>query len=197
MPVLMAFTMPASKNAERAAIGFILLLMAMAVFAQTGGFKVSELDIRVEDKLILADARIDYALSSTATEALENGVALVIVQRLRLQQARWWWRDAVVVSQQRRYRLQYHAISRRYVLTWLESGESRSYRSLDALLLRLGRIQAWPVMRVDRLDEGGDYRLRLDTSLEVDKLPRLLRMVAWINPDWQLRSEPIYRELSP
>ncbi len=193
----MAFTMPAWKNAERTAIGLTLLLMAMSAFAQTGGFGVSELDIRVEDQLVLADARIDYALSTTAAEALENGVALVIVQRLRLQTARWWWGDAVVVSQQRRYRLQYHAISRRYVLTRLESGESRSYRSLDALLLRLGRIQAWPVVRLDRLDEGEDYRLRLDTGLEVDELPRLLRMVAWINPDWRLRSEPRYRELSP
>ena len=193
----MASTMPAWKNTERTAIGLTLLLMAMAAFAQTGGFRISELDIRVEDQLVLADARIEYALSTTAAEALENGVALVIVQRLRLQTARWWWGDAVVVSQQRRYRLQYHAISRRYVLTRLESGESRSYRSLDALLLRLGRVQAWPVVRLDRLDEGKDYRLRLDTGLEVDELPRLLRMVAWINPDWRLRSEPRYRELSP
>ncbi|MEX0387083.1 DUF4390 domain-containing protein [Spiribacter onubensis] len=189
--------MPAWKNAERTAIGLTLLLTAMAAFAQTGGFRISELDIRVADQLVLADARIDYALSATATEALENGVALVIAQRLRLQTARWWWGDAVVVSQQRRYRLQYHAISRRYVLTRLESGESRSYRSLDALLLRLGRVEAWPVVRLDRLDTDTDYRLRLDTGLEVDELPRLLRMVAWINPEWQLRSEPRYRALSP
>lgn len=193
----MASIMPAWKNAERTAIGLTLLLTAMAAFAQTGGFRISELDIRVADQLVLADARIDYALSATATEALENGVALVIAQRLRLQTARWWWGDAVVVSQQRRYRLQYHAISRRYVLTRLESGESRSYRSLDALLLRLGRVEAWPVVRLDRLDADADYRLRLDTGLEVDELPRLLRMVAWINPEWQLRSEPRYRALSP
>ena len=193
----MAFTMPAWKNADRIALALIMLLLAMTAAAQTDGFRVTEFDVRLEDQLLYADARIDYTLSRTATEALENGVALVVVQRLGLQRERWWWRDALVVSQQRRYRLQYHAISRRYVLTRIASGESRSFRSLDALLLRLGRVEAWPVVRLDRLNEAHDYRLRLDTALVVEALPRLLRMVAWINPEWQLRSEPRYRTVMP
>lgn len=193
----MASTMPAWKNADRIALGLGLLLLAAAAVAQTGGFRIGALDVRLDDQLMVADARIDYTLSATAIQALENGVALVVAQRLRLERARWWWRDAVVVSQQRRYRLQYHAISRRYVLTRLASGESRSYQSLDALLLRLGRVEAWPVVRVDRLDDGEDYRLVLDTELARDALPRLLRMVAWINPEWQLRSEPRSRRVTP
>ena len=193
----MASTMRAWKNADAMAVALVALLLATAAVAQAAGFSISEFEVRRDKQLLFVDARIDYTLSSAAIEALESGVGLVIVQRLRLQRARSWWRDAVVADLQRRYRLQYHAISRRYVLTRLASGESRSYRSLDALLLQLGRIEAWPVVRLGRLEPGHDYRLRLDTRLALDALPRLLRMKAWIDADWQLRSEPRYRSLTP
>ena len=195
----MAFTMPAWKSARRrpATLVALLWLAAASAVVEAADFSIATFESRFSDRLLVADARIDYSLSGTATEALESGVDLVIVQSLVLERPRWWWRDIQMVDQQRRYRLAYHAISRRYVLNRLASGESRSFRSLDALLMRLGEIGAWPVIQRDRLDPEHDYRLSLDTRLEVDALPRLLRTVAWTSADWQLRSETQSIEVRP
>ncbi|RZU99471.1 DUF4390 domain-containing protein [Spiribacter vilamensis] len=195
----MAFTMPAWKSARRrtATLVAVFWLAAVSAAVDAAEFGIATFESRFDDRLLVADARIDYSLSGTAIEALESGVDLVIVQRLVLEQPRWWWRDVQVVDQHRRYRLAYHAISRRYVLNRLASGDSRSFRSLDALLMQLGEVEAWPVIRRDRLEPERDYRLNLETRLDVDALPRLLRTVAWTDTDWQLRSGTQTLEVRP
>ena len=187
----MAFTMPVCKSVKRSLVGFGLLLVVGAAVAQTGGFRVSEVGAEAEDGLLMVNARVDYALGATVTEALENGVALVISQTAHLERARWWWRNALVVDQQRRYRLQYHAMSRRYVLTRLSNGESRSFRSLDALLARLGNVEGWPLLPRDQLTTGTDYRVGFGSALELEALPRLLRTVALVDSQWKLRSQTL------
>jgi len=187
----MAFTMPVWKSIKRLALALGLILVATPAIAQPGEFSVDEINPRVEDNLLAVDARIEYALGDTVIEALENGVELVITQTLRLERKRWWWSNATVINQQRRYRLQYHAISRRYVLTRLANGDSRSFRNLDSLLARLGNIEAWPVIHDDQLNASGHYDVVLMTQLELDTLPRLLRTVALVNADWKLRSPSV------
>ncbi len=185
----MAFTMPVCKSVKRSLVGFGLLLAVGAVMAQSGGFRVSEVGATVEEGLLSLNARVDYALGATVTEALENGVSLVISQTAHLERARWWWRNALVVDQQRRYRLQYHAMSRRYVLTRLSNGESRSFRSLDALLARLGNVEGWPLLPRDQLNPRTNYRVGFVSALELEALPRLLRTVALVDSEWKLRSQ--------
>ena len=185
----MAFTMPVCKSVKRSLVGFGLLLAVGAVMAQSGGFRVSEVGATVDEGLLSLNARVDYALGATVTEALENGVSLVISQTAHLERARWWWRNALVVDQQRRYRLQYHAMSRRYVLTRLSNGESRSFRSLDALLARLGNVEGWPLLPRDQLNPRTNYRVGFVSALELEALPRLLRTVALVDSEWKLRSQ--------
>jgi len=185
------------RNTERWWAGLVILLGVLAGMGQAQAFEVDDLSARVDGELLMADARIDYDLSDTATEALENGVPLVIRQTLVLERPRWWWRDVQLASHERAYRLQYHAMSRRYVLTWLANGESRSYRSLDALLATLGQIEGWPVVRQARLEAGRDYRLGVQTALDLDALPRLLRTVAYVDGDWQLASQTRYAKVNP
>ena len=185
----MAFTMPVCKSVKRSLVGFGLLLAVGAVMAQSGGFRVSEVGATVDEGLLNLNARVDYTLGATVTEALENGVSLVISQTAHLERARWWWRNALVVDQQRRYRLQYHAMSRRYVLTRLSNGESRSFRSLDALLARLGNVEGWPLLPRDQLNPRTNYRVGFVSALELEALPRLLRTVALVDSEWKLRSQ--------
>ncbi len=186
----MGFTMPALRKQISASLAVCLLLAGGWAMAQADAFRVRALTGVFDGELLYAEARIDYRLTATVQQALENGVALVIAQELRLEKPRWWWRNARLVELDRRYRLQYHAISRRYVMTWLASGDSRSFRTLDALLQELGRIEAWPVTRAERLTPETDYELRLQSRLEVESLPRLLRTVALTESDWQLESQP-------
>jgi hypothetical protein len=187
----MAFIMPVCKSVKPSVVGLVLLFISAAVMAQSGEFRVTEVATQVDDGLLSVNARLEYALGPTVSEALENGVALVINQTASLERVRWWWRNAVLVNQQRRYRLQYHAMSRRYVLTRLSNGESRSFRSLDALLARLGHVEGWPLLPREQMSADGRYRVGFASNLELEALPRLLRTVALVDSDWKLSAEAL------
>ena len=171
------------------------LLWAFAGFVQAGDFRVTELTPRFETGLLVVDAELRYELSEKANQALANGLPLIIEQTLRLERHRTLWFNAVMLTQERRYRLQFHALSRRYVLTRLETGESRSFRDQQALLNALGRVEGWPVMRVSALEEIRPVQLVFSTELARDELPRLLRMAGWFDAQWQLRGGPLVREI--
>ncbi len=146
-------------------------------------------EVRLVDGVYLLDARVEYRLSDVAREALDNGVPLVVELEIEVQRARWWWWNAEVAMLEQRYRLQYHALSERYVVTALNSGESRSFRGLSALLAELGRIQGLPVIDAGLLDLDEDYIVRVRAGLDIEALPRPLRAVAYISPEWQLTSD--------
>jgi len=176
-----------------------LLLAGGTPAAADGEFAVREGTLEERDGVFYLDARLDYRLSDAAREALENGVPLVVAQEVQVtrQQLWGWWWDAVVAELTRRHRLQYHALSRRYVLTDLNTGDSRSFRTLRALLPDLGRIDALPVIDADRLQAGERYHVRLRTRLDVEALPRPLRTVAYIASAWELESAWRSWELAP
>lgn len=198
----MVFTTHACANSsgalmmQRLALGCAIWALAGLAWS-SGDFRVNELTPRVEAGLLSIDAQLEYRLSEKAQQALTNGLPLVIQQTLRVERQRRWWFNAEVATRTRHYRLQFHALSRRYVLTHLETGESRSFRDLQALLSTLGRVEGWPVMRESALQTMGPVRLLFSTELARDALPRALRMTAWFDADWQLRGGPLLRVFQP
>ncbi|WP_153719384.1 DUF4390 domain-containing protein [Spiribacter salilacus] len=198
----MAFTTLACAKINRWAVlqRFMLgcVVWALAGTAlSSGDFRVDNIVPRFEAELLSMDAQLTYRLSEKADQALTNGLPLEIQQTLQVQRKRKWWFNAAVVTQQRHYRIQFHALSRRYVLTRLETGASRSFRDRQALLSALGRIEGWPVMRESAVQALGPIQLRLTTKLVRDALPRVLRMAAWLDADWQLRGGPLVKEVQP
>lgn len=146
-------------------------------------------DVRLVDGVYVLDAQIEYRLSGAAEEALDSGVPLVILLEIEVERTRWWWWNAEVARLEQRYRLRYHALAERYVLTALNSGESRSFRNLHVLLEELGTVEGLPVIDAGLLDDDENYRVRLRAGVDLDALPLPLRTVAYISPAWSLTSE--------
>jgi hypothetical protein len=167
----------------------LLILLLPAPLLADQLMQIRDGEVRLDDGVYLLDARIHYELSDAAREALDNGVPLVMALQIEVQRSRWWWWNAEVAMLEQRYRLQYHALSERYVVTALNSGESRSFRSLETLLAELGRIQGLPVIDAGLLDPDEHYIVRARVGLDIDALPRPLRAVAYISPEWQLTSD--------
>lgn len=166
-----------------------LLLGLVAQVAQGAEFRVLEGDVSLRDGVYLLDARIRYALSDTAAEALASGVPLEVVLRIEVVEPRRFWFDAVAAVLNQRYRLSYHALSGRYVLTELNTRESTTYRSMDAMLGALGRVEDLPVIDRALLEPDRRYLLRLQARLDLDSLPPPLRPMAYISPSWRLASD--------
>jgi len=135
------------------------------------------------------DADIDFNLSPAAVDALESGVPLVFELRMELVRPRRYWLDENIAFLTQRYRLRFHALSQRYVLTNLNTDESQNYASIPSALDALGTVRSLPVIDRRLLRSDQTYELWLRAGLDVDDLPPPLRTGAYLSPQWRLLSE--------
>jgi len=172
------------------ALRYTLLMWAFAWVAAAAepGFTVLSAVTREVDEVYQLDARIDYTLSTDAREALTNGVPLTLrldIEILRPRPLMW---DEVVASLNVRYRLSYHALSRRYLVENRASGAQHSYNTLYQALTALGTIRALPVLDKRLLEVGQVYDARLRVVLDREDLPAPLRLMAYFSRAWTLNS---------
>jgi hypothetical protein len=173
-----------------AALVACCLLFAAAVRAEeirAHAFVVEGGEVALRDGVYVLDAHIDFQLSAPARQALESGVPLTFELQIELERPRWWL-DESVANLTQRYRLRYHALSERYVLTNVNSGETRSFFGAQASLAALGRIQSLPLIDRRLLIPGASYEVWLRAELDIDELPAPLKTVAYMSPDWRLLS---------
>jgi len=166
-----------------------LVWIAPAPADDAPAFAIEEAGLTLDDKAYWLDARMHLKFSGEAEAALDNGVPLTIELRLEVLQPRWWWWDAEVAEFSNRYRIRYHALSRRFVLTDMNSGESRSFSRLDPLLQALSEVKGLMVMPESALSPGETYQARLRVRLDTDALPQPLQAVAYMSPQWRLQSD--------
>ena len=175
--------------AVRASLAGLALLWLVAEPAHGAEFRVLDGEVELHQGVYYLDATIQYRLSDSASEALRSGVPLEVVLLVEVVEPRRFWWDAVRATLSQRYRLSYHALSGRFVLTELNTLESATYRGIDDMLEALGSVEDLPVIDRSLLDPERAYLLRLRASLDLDSLPAPLRPMAYISPSWRLASD--------
>lgn len=174
-----------------ALVGYALTVAAGA------GLSVRHASTRVVNDVYLVDALLDYQFSPDTLEALSNGIPLTFVLTVEIHRRRAYLWDASEIKVRQSYRLSYHALSNRYLITNLITGNRRSFHSLDDAIAGLGIVNGVPVAERHRLDPGQSYELRLRAQLDVEALPAPLRLVAYLSPQWRLSSGWYRWELEP
>ncbi len=153
------------------------------------GFVVQNASAHLSGGVYRIDASIDYQFSPAVREALENGVPLTIEIQIEVRRDRWYWMDEEVATLNQYYLLQFHALSRQYLLTGLNSGEQRSFYSLRAALEEMGSLSDIPILDSKLLRPDTEYQVRLRALLDIESLPAPLRPVAYLSEDWRLVSK--------
>lgn len=175
------------------------LLAAAAVFASLaaaqdettrgGYFNVRSASTSLHNGVHELDARLQLLLSDEANDALTSGVPLTIELELEAIRTRRLLPDAVAAELALRYELEYRALSQRYIVRNLNSGDQDSFATLYSALNNLGRVQGLPIIDDALLDPGSEYRLRLRALLSIRQYPAPLRMLFFWRDQWQLKSE--------
>jgi hypothetical protein len=135
------------------------------------------------------NAVIRYRLSTEALDALHSGVPLGLRLDIEIVDPRRWWFDNEGAALQQAYQLEYHALSERYLVLNINSGEQESFASLFAALEYLGRIERLPLIDTAVLDDDRGYDVRLRASLDQEQFPGPLRLLAFWRRDWSIASE--------
>ena len=154
----------------------------------SGEFLVDDAHAWTEAGLQRLDAQFTIRLSSGAQEALENGLPLVLELQVQLVKTHKWFWDTVDVDLTQRRQLQYHALSRSYLVKNLNAGTQGNYRGLEDALRAAGTIQNLPLTNVP-LQAGRRYLVRIRGSLDIESLPTPVRLLAYISSAWDMQSE--------
>ena len=97
-----------------------------------GSVEIRSAYAQLDEGVYYVNARIEYVLSSAAREALRNGISLKIELQIQVNRyRRIIWNDTIA-SLKQRYRLSHHALTDRYVVANLNSGDTLSFPDLDA-----------------------------------------------------------------
>lgn len=169
-----------------------LLLLAMLLlmpWATAADFQVLSATTRLEGEVYRLNAKLQYRLSAAAREALENGVPLTLAIDMEVRRRRKWAWDETVYTLAQRFRLEYHTLSRQYLVTNLNSGVRRAFPNREEALRYMGQIQDFPLLDKKLLEPKQRYRGALRARLDLEELPTPLRLFAYISDDWRLSSE--------
>lgn len=154
-----------------------------------GHFEIRTATAELRDGVYYLNASIEYRLSTEARDALHAGVPLAIRLDVEIFHPRRWWFDNEGAALRQAYQLEYHALSERYLVINVNSGEQTTYGSLLAALGALGNIEGLPLIDVPVLEPGRAYDVRLRAYLDEEQFPGPLRLLAFWRRDWSIASE--------
>lgn len=166
-----------------AALG-LCALVPVAHAAEEARFEVRSAYLEPVDGVMSLNATLELGLSATALEALRDGVPVTLTLESQLRRARRFLPDATVAEIEQRWRLQYHALSDRWLVTHLNTGQQTSWPTQTAALDHLSRPRGIPIIDAALLRGGATYEASLRATAEVGGMPDSLKVLMfWVQ--WQ------------
>ena len=178
----------ALKPDRRSNFGAALLaasLLALAwpalVLAQSR-FEIRSAYVELSDGVYLLNAKLDFELPRRAREAIADGLPLTLELEIIVDRSRRLWPDETVATLEQLYELGFHALSQRYLVRNLNSGEQTSYPTLDAALDSLSVVDRLPILDRSLVDPQLRYEVNLRAMLNVRTMPDAMRfLLFWVD----------------
>lgn len=166
-----------------------LFLFPVLLYAELNhGFVVENAELNPGETEYNLSTNIQFHFSKEALKALEHGIALQTdIEAQARQDRKWFWDKTIrqiVLSQ----KLEHHPLSNQYLVTDLNTGIKRHFKSLQHALEFMGTISNYPFFELTALKQGKTYTVQVRARLNTESLPTPLRLSAYIVADWQLSS---------
>jgi hypothetical protein len=176
--------------------GAMLLLCFLATSTLSPVFAESKAVVRSASLALDAaqdvyelNAKVDITLPEEARKGIEAGLTLRFVYEIELSRVRGYWPDATVAELEQAYELSYHALSQRYLLRNLNTGEQQDFGSLQAALEQLGDVRGLPVIDADLVQGNSRYEVHLRAVIDLSTTPAALQWLLFWTDDWSAASE--------
>jgi hypothetical protein len=172
----------------RAIAGILLFAIALPVFAQQG-MEIRSAYVEPSESVYLLNVTMEFDLPEGARDAIREGVPLTLDLEISVSRGRRFWMDETVATLEQHYELVFHALSERYLVRNLNSGEQSSFAALDAALDFLRVVDDLPILDGVLLQAEMRHEISVRASLDVRTMPDTLRFVLFWTDDWRQRSE--------
>ncbi len=152
-------------------------------------FEVRSAYVEPADRVYELNATLSFDLPEGARAAIREGVPMTLHLEIVVKRQRNYWLDETVATLDQSYELAYRALSERYLVRNLNSGEQASYATLDAALDALRVISRLPILDQALVSPNRRHEISVRGSLDVRTMPDALRFVLFWSDDWRQRSE--------
>jgi hypothetical protein len=177
-----------------AALPLLLVLVctgfcyAPASWAQ-GRFDIRSAYVERAEGVYQLNATLDFEVIEGARVAVRDGAPFMLHLEIVVRRERSYWLDEVVATLEQSYELVYHALSDRYLVRNVNSGEQVSYATLDAALDALRVISNLPILDQALVRPERRHEISVRASVDVRTMPDTLRFILFWSDDWRQRSE--------
>jgi hypothetical protein len=174
-----------------ATLGLLTLVSASGTLladALDGALQVRSAYVNIDHGVFLLHARVEYPVGPAIRSALRDGITLDFDLDVRIDRERHLWFNANIVDITLHRELSYHAVSDRYVVRDVRSGDQDTFATLDEALEYLGKVDAWPVLVEPQLD-GSNYTISVRAGVRRGTLPASLRTLLFWTDEWARQSE--------
>jgi len=169
-----------------------LMLLALALFFATpagaDNFSVKSVRAYLENNSLHVNARFDLPVNPRIEEALNKGIPIDVTISINMLKHRWWWWNRVVTDHDLHRRIQFHALSRQYLVSGLHGRDpSLSFSLLSQALAHAGTIDNLKIFLAPKknIEVNARYLLQLRARLDIEALPMLMRPLAYATPSWR------------
>jgi Domain of unknown function (DUF4390) len=150
---------------------------------------IREAEAALDEGVYELDAKLDLTLPDGARKAVESGLTLRLTYEITVDRVRRYMPDAGVAALEQRYEVSYHALSQRYLVRNLNTGEQQDFGSLQAALDRVSELRGLPVIDKALVSEGPVYQGRIRAVLGMNTAPDVLGWLLFWTDDWSAESD--------
>lgn len=179
-------------------IGLVCLwlsLVPLSLRAESSNAAVKAADIELRQGAYELQAELNIPLSTSAKDALMNGIPLCWDITIKLKQQRRLLWDSTLVYQRLRYQLRYYALLNVYRVKAEHNGQISNFSTLNTALNTLAHIQSLKLINKSDLEPEQRYALHINIDFDREALPIPLRSVAYFSEQWSLSSPEFIQAL--
>jgi len=188
--------MNAARINSRYLYRLVCFASAALIFAQplnaeglAGRFEVRSADLELKDGVYHLNARFDLPISEAVRRGLVEGVPLTLEVDLDIERVRQLLPDSRVAELTQRYRLQYNAVSARYILRNENSGQQESLGTVDDAIAHLSEVHSLPALDKALIAADRRYEGRVKAKIDFGTVPFTLRLLMFWVSDWHRESD--------
>ena len=170
---------------------FATLILAQPLRAEglAGRFEVRSADLELQDGVYHLNARIDLPISEAVRHGLVEGVPLTLEVDLDIERVRQLLPNSRVAELTQRYRLQYNAVTARYILRNENSGQQESMATVDEAIAHLSEVHSLPALDRALIAADRRYEGRVRARIDFGTVPFTLRLLMFWVSDWHRESD--------
>ena len=150
---------------------------------------IRDVQVALDEGVYELDAKVDLVLPDGARKAVESGLTLRLTYEITVDRVRRYMLDAGIAALEQRYEVSYHALSQRYLVKNLNTGEQHDFGSLQAALDRVADLHGLPVIDAALVSDGPVYRGRIRAVLGMNTAPDVFGWLLFWTDDWSAESD--------